>query len=130
MRSVVIEEVANGFVVRHRVGEEMAALVFEGESALRQALTHVRAFYMVPVDSADGSSPSFGMLPALKRPKGATTALERKHRTPLPTESIAPKTPADAPTVRLSKTEIAKALADNDPDLPPVAHPVGWRRPR
>lgn len=98
MRVATIEELANGYVLRFRCGEEQVAHAFAGDHALAKVLERLQAILSSP-DESDQGAPSFGMLVALK---GETEALERrtnKHRTPLPTEATVPLSQAHVPTV-------------------------------
>lgn len=111
MRVMVIEAAANGYVVRRRAGDDMTASVC---TDLSEVMEKVRAYFLAPDDS-DSSSPSFGMIPALKLEIGALEPKPKEYRTPLPTESIAPVTQADVKTVRMSETEVHR-MADEDED--------------
>jgi hypothetical protein len=118
MRVVVIEEVANGYVVRHREGGQPSARAFAEEQALKHALDHVKAYLLAPVDTKT-DSPSFGMLPAIQHV--APGALEPKaHESDrlMPTESHIPRTPNDEPTKLMTNAEIQKTLKDYDKPFP------------
>jgi hypothetical protein len=112
MRVVIVEEVVNGYVVRHRSDDgDDVALVFEGDGSLRHTIAHLTTYFLAP--ETPTSSPSFAMLPALKQPKPAT-ALERKHRTPLPTLSVQARTQNEVATAKMSRKEIEDAIASSD----------------
>ena len=110
MRLSVIEEVGNGFVVRHRDGDEIAATVFAGPDALQDVMKYITWYFTQPRTSSFTPSPSPSTAPAI-RPE---TALEPRHaRTPLPTESTAPVTERDVKTMVMLRAEIDRLAADD-----------------
>ena len=107
MRVASIEELANGYVLRHRCGDEQVAHAFSGDNALVHLIDHLVAYFTEPREQVE--TPSFAMLVALK---GETEALEKRptrrdERTPLPTESHVPLTQNHIPTVKMKSDEVA-----------------------
>jgi hypothetical protein len=95
-RTISIEEIANGYVVRSRGDAGNGAVAFSGERSLARALEHARLYLLAPRESAGEAS-----FPLLALTDTEMSALEPRKETPLtPTEAAVRPVDPCATTVR------------------------------